>query len=123
GLHGVGISAVNALSEKMVTQVFRDGKQVQMEFSKGIPKSKLIVVGDTDIHGTLQTFLPDKTIFSETDFSFKTIIDHLRQQAYLTKSLNIKCIDERKDPETEFNFYFEGGISSFVRSLTSTKPI
>jgi DNA gyrase subunit B len=95
GLHGVGVSVVNALSTYLKAEVRRDGKLYMQEYEKGKPKSEIKVVGTSEGTGTTITFIPDNTIFKHTQFSFKAVIDHLRQQAFLTKRVWIQVIDER----------------------------
>ncbi len=118
GLHGVGVSVVNALSEYMKAEVHRDGKIWVQEYRKGKPLKKVHPVGKTKDTGTIITFQPDPEIFTVLDFNLPTIIDHLRQQAYLTKGIKINVHDKRdeKDPKS-YNFYFEGGIASYVKHL------
>ncbi len=118
GLHGVGISVVNALSSFMRTEVKRDGKIWVQEYQKGKTKAKLKSIGTTKESGTSQTWLADPEIFSELDFNWQEILDHLRQQAYLTKGVKIEISDQRiKGEEKDYFFYFEGGIASYVRHL------
>ncbi|MFA6427958.1 MAG: DNA topoisomerase (ATP-hydrolyzing) subunit B [Candidatus Buchananbacteria bacterium] len=118
GLHGVGVSVVNALSEYLKAEVMRDGQLWQQEYKRGKPQGKAKVVGKAKGTGTIITFKPDAEIFSVLDFNLKTILDHLRQQAYLTKGIRLTIIDERiKDKKLNYQFYFEGGIASYVRHL------
>jgi DNA gyrase subunit B len=122
GLHGVGVSVVNALSSSMTTKVYRDRQIYIQEYSRGKPLTKVEKIGKTDKNGTLQIFEPDPKIFREREFDWKIILDHLRQQAYLTKGLKIFISDERqKDKIQKYHYYFEGGISSYVRHLASKK--
>ncbi len=125
GLHGVGVSVVNALSSYMRTEVARDGKLWVQEYKRGKPVAKVKSTGKATGTGTTQTFKPDDEVFTELHFDWQTILDHLRQQAYLTKGVTIRVADER-DPSNkqEYTFYFEGGIASYVRFLnhnTETK--
>ncbi len=125
GLHGVGVSVVNALSDYMKTEVYRDGRVWVQEYKRGQPQGPVKDVGQTNLVGTRQTFHPDPKIFPEINFSRKTILDHLRQQAYLTKSVkfSLKDISQREN-DFEYTFYFEGGIASFARHLARhKKPI
>jgi len=118
GLHGVGISVVNALSAYLRTEVRRDGKVWVQEYEKGKTKSKLKTIGNSKENGTTQTWQADPEIFSVLDYNFNLILDHLRQQAYLTKGVNISVKDERiKDQPKSYVFYFEGGIASYVKHL------
>jgi len=118
GLHGVGISVVCALSTYMMAQVERDGGIYQQEYVRGVPKGAVKKVGDSKRTGTTQTFEADDTIFSKIEYNPKTILNHLRQQAYLTKGVRIIFRDERKKgEETSHTFYFEGGVGSYVRYL------
>jgi DNA gyrase subunit B len=122
GLHGVGVSVVNALSEWLQAEVYRDGKIWVQEYKYGKPIFKVKQTGKTKKRGTKITFLPDKTIFPENIFDFKTIKDHLRQQAYLTKGIKLEIYDDRKDAEEkQYNFYFEGGIASYIYHLNHLK--
>ncbi|MBI4257039.1 DNA topoisomerase (ATP-hydrolyzing) subunit B [Candidatus Uhrbacteria bacterium] len=122
GLHGVGVSVVNALSTYLKAEVKRDGKLWVQEYSCGKPKAKVKSVGTAKGTGTTITFRPDGTIFESVDFDFKTIIDHLRQQAYLTKGIKLVLADER-DPANPsvYAFYFEGGVASYVRHINHGK--
>jgi DNA gyrase subunit B len=115
GLHGVGASAVNALSDWLRVEVRRDGKMYRQDYRQGIPQNKLTVVGTADNTGTTITFLPDETIFGESKCVYATLCDRVREMAYLNKRLEISLIDEQTNNESAF--YFEGGISSFVRHL------
>ncbi len=122
GLHGVGVSVVNALSCRMRAEVCRAGWQYSQEYSRGRPKTKVRKEGRCSATGTTVTFEPDPEIFKEIDFDLKKILDHLRQQAYLTKGVKLTVVDERtKKGETalpsSYGFYFEGGIASYVKYL------
>jgi DNA gyrase subunit B len=126
GLHGVGISVVNALSEELEAKVYRDDKFYSQKYSRGKPKSKLksSTKKDSDFigsSGTVISFKPDKKIFEKVKFDFETIVNRFRQQAYLTKGVYLKIIDRRSKSEEEYNFYFEGGVRSYVRYLTKSK--
>ena len=122
GLHGVGVSVVNALSDLLVAEVKRDGKLWRQEFKKGIPQGDVKAVGTARGTGTTITFHPDATIFETIDFNLKTIIDHLRHQAYLTKGIRMTIIDARETgAEKPFSFYFEGGVASYVRHINRGK--
>ncbi len=121
GLHGVGSSVVNALSEWMVAEVYRDGQIYSLEFKRGVPQGDLQILGKTNKRGTKITFLPDNEIFEHTNFDFDTIMSRLRQQAYLTKGVSIKLKDLRDGKLNQF--YFEGGIKSYVQHLNHNKEI
>ena len=118
GLHGVGVSVVNALSTYTKAEVRRDGKIWTQEYVIGKPKKKVAPTGKTKHTGTTITFQPDDTIFTVTEYSLEKIYDHLRKQAYLTKGIRIMVEDSRGAGEPlRFGFYFEGGIASYVRHL------
>jgi DNA gyrase subunit B len=122
GLHGVGISVVNALSEKMVTRVKRDGKSYEMSFERGITKESLHVVDErVDGTGTLQYFVPDATMFDTADFHWDILQKRLRELAFLNRGLSITLRDERPDEAKEKVFLYEGGIISFVEHLNDKK--
>ena len=118
GLHGVGISVVCALSKYMRVEVCRGGKRYVQEYSRGKPTTKVKKVGLCKKRGTTVIFEPDSKIFREVVFNRKRILEHLRQQAYLTKKLKIIFSDEREKPFYNYAFYFDGGIVSMVRYLT-----
>ncbi|MEK7174101.1 MAG: DNA topoisomerase (ATP-hydrolyzing) subunit B [Patescibacteria group bacterium] len=118
GLHGVGVSVVNALSEWLKVEVRREGGLYMQEYERGKPKAKVRRIGGATGTGTKVSFLPDKEIFSTAlDFNEKKIIDHLRQQAYLTRGVRINILDKRVAPFANYSFYFEGGLKSFVKYL------
>jgi DNA gyrase subunit B len=119
GLHGVGSSVVNALSTKLIATVYRDGKTYEQTYKQGEPQGDVEVVGKSDKTGTKIWFWPDATIFEKTDFDFQTIQNRMRQQAYLTKGITLRMSDERTD--TRYQFYFEGGIKSYVQHLNLNK--
>ena len=121
GLHGVGLSVVNALSEWLEVEVFQDGHHFKQIYNRGIPQAPLKVVGDADFTGTWVTFMPDDEIFETTDFNYDTIKTRLRELAYLNKGLTIKLIDKRAEREREDTFYYEGGIAHFVEDLSKNK--
>lgn len=121
GLHGVGASVVNALSEWMKAEVYLNGKIYFMEFKRGEPQAQIKEIGKSDKRGTKITFLPDEEIFATTEFDFDTIVARLRQQAYLTKGVSIKLKDDRSGLANQF--YFEGGIRSYVQHLNLSKEI
>jgi DNA gyrase subunit B len=121
GLHGVGVSVVNALSKKTIVEVYRDGKIYTQEYNRGNAGDDLAIIGDTEKMGTKIIFYPDHEIFNTTEFDFETIQNRLRQQAYLTKGVKISIVDEREEEEQKYRFYFEGGIKSYVHHLNSNK--
>ncbi|MEZ4558187.1 MAG: ATP-binding protein [Caldilineaceae bacterium] len=123
GLHGVGVSAVNALSTVMETVVKRDGKVYRQRFERGVPVTEVDVIGKCakDDTGTIQTFLRDDTIFQVLDYDFNTLTTRLREMAFLTRGVDIALIDERPDEPHEINFYFEGGVKTFVRYLNKNR--
>lgn len=124
GLHGVGVSVVNALSTNLIAEVCRDGKLWRQEYKIGVPQSPAKPVGISTETGTTITFLPDNTIFTETDFSWGKILDRLRQQTYLTKGITMTVIDERPEHRPKhYKFHFEGGIKSYIKSLHRTKAV
>ncbi|MBU0540306.1 DNA gyrase subunit B, partial [Patescibacteria group bacterium] len=121
GLHGVGVSVVNALSEWLEIIVERDGGIFKQEYVRGVPKYKVKQIGKSKRHGTKVTFKPDGMIFSSKEFDLKRIIEHLRQQCYLTKGIKLTVVDERTKPSNIYGFYFEGGVASYVRHLNHSK--
>lgn len=121
GLHGVGASVVNALSEKMVVEVYRDGHIYRQEYSKGAPVTKVEIMGDTEEHGTTSTFKPDSEIFEDIVFDFDNMITRYREMAFLNKGIKITLTDERPEEPIVKNLHYEGGIISFVEYLNKTK--
>lgn len=121
GLHGVGVSVVNALSRQLIVRVSRDGKAYQQTYEKGAPTSELEVVGKSDATGTEVTFYPDETIFQTVEFNYDTILDHMRHAAYLTKGVRTALEDERTGDR--YGFYFDGGIQSYVKHLNLGKEV
>ncbi len=119
GLHGVGVSVVNALSDWLEVEVKRDGKIYHQRYERGKTVSKLTVIGKSTSTGTKVTFKPDKTIFSKIDFSYDILSQRLRELAFLNKGLKIKLVDERTDKEAVFEF--SGGVISFVEYLNKNK--
>ena len=122
GLHGVGVSCVNALSTRMLSQVFRDGKIYQQEYSKGKPIYPVEVVGVTDLRGTRQQFWPDGEIFSTTVYKYEILANRMRELAYLNAGIHIKLTDLRPDEEGNIRtetFYSELGLREFVRHIDS----
>ena len=121
GLHGVGISVVNALSEWMVTRVRRDGWQYEIRFERGVTTQKLKRLGRAEGTGTIQHFKPDSTVFETLDFSWKILEARLRELAFLNRGLAITLRDERPDELRERTYMYEGGIVSFVEWLNENK--
>ncbi|MFH0819137.1 MAG: DNA topoisomerase (ATP-hydrolyzing) subunit B [Patescibacteria group bacterium] len=124
GLHGVGVSVVNALSEYVRAEVKRDGKLWMQEYRKGKPVKNTKSIGTAKGTGTKIIFKPDASIFTVLEFEWQYILDHLRQQAYLTKGMKIVISDKRiQDNQQSYVFYFEGGIASYVRHLNHNKEV
>ena len=122
GLHGVGVSCVNALSDWLEVEIRRDGKIYHQRFERGRTASKLTVIGNTKTSGTTVTFKPDQTIFKETHvFSYDILAKRLRELAFLNKGLTIRLADKRGEKEKVADFHFEGGIVSFVEYLNKNK--
>ena len=123
GLHGVGVSAVNALSEWLETKVKRDGKIYRQRFERGVPVTDVEVVGKCrkDDTGTIQTFMRDDTIFQVLEYDWHTLVTRFREMAFLTRGVDITFIDERPEQPREINFYFEGGVKTFVRYLNKNR--
>lgn len=117
GLHGVGVSCVNALSEVLEATVQRDGKKYRQTFSKGVPTETLQFLGETSSRGTIIRFKPDETIFEVTEFSYDTLYRRFEELAYLNKGLEIEYIDERT--QTSKQFKFDGGIREYVKDLNT----
>ena len=122
GLHGVGVSVVNALSETLVAEVRRDGKVYRQEFVRGVPVADMEIVGEAakDDTGTCISFTPDTEIFDETEFSAQTLTQRFRETAFLTRGLRIVFVDERQAEERQ-EFYAEGGIRDFVSYVNEAK--
>ncbi|MBT3949317.1 DNA topoisomerase IV subunit B, partial [Candidatus Parcubacteria bacterium] len=133
GLHGVGVSVVNALSSHLKATIHRDGKIWVQEYKFGKPQSKVKSIGKTKTTSTTISFKADDGIFETLNFDWKYIVDHLRQQAYLTKGIKLVMIDERSAEEKEedktavafpknsYQFYFEGGIGSYIRHINKNR--
>ncbi len=129
GLHGVGVSCVNALSSKMVSQVFRDGKVYRQEYAKGKPLTAVEVVGETDLRGTRQQFWPDKTIFTTTTYKYDILANRMRELAYLNAGITITLTDMRLEMNAAAGiegvrsekFFSEGGLKDFVRYIDSSR--
>lgn len=121
GLHGVGVSCVCALSKKMTVQVFKEGKIYEMEFARGKVSQPLKVVGTTDKRGTKVTFIPDDSIMKFTEFDYDILAKRLRELAFLNQGINIYFSDERNEDKDDVNFYYTGGLRSFVAYLNENK--
>ncbi|MCK6512070.1 DNA gyrase subunit B [Myxococcota bacterium] len=119
GLHGVGVSVVNALSEELIVDVSRDGKIYQQYFSCGVPKGEMKIIGNTRRRGTKVHFRPDPQIFELIEFSFDTLTNRMRELSFLNRGIRILMRDERSGEEKEF--FFEGGIRSFIEHLNRNK--
>ncbi len=120
GLHGVGVSVVNALSERLHLEIRRDGQVWVQDYERGEPKGTLKPAGKAKDTGTTITFLPDAEIFQELDFDFQTLAERLRETAFLTRNLRIELVDERGAGQREV-FQYEGGIVDFVHHLNENK--
>lgn len=125
GLHGVGVSCVNALSDHLRAEVHRKGKVYEQEYQRGKPMADVKELGTTDITGTIVTFRPDSSIFEVTEYNFETLSSRLRELAFLNKGINLTIVDERhKDEEGNFlsdTFHSEGGLKEFVLFLDNTR--
>jgi DNA gyrase subunit B len=121
GLHGVGSSVVNALSERMEATVRMNGKKYYQEYRKGVPQERVKEIGEAEGTGTTISFVADMEIFTDKDYDFDTLNDRFREIAYLNKGLEISFYDEKSDREQ--TFYFEGGIIGFVRHLNRNRPV
>ncbi len=121
GLHGVGVSAVNAVSEWLKMEIRRDGRVWYQAYGRGVPKAPLEPIGNTDRTGTKIVFKPDPEIFSNTDWSWEVLNNRLREISFLNAGLTIHLRDERSDPAREQTYHFEGGIREFVRLLSKNK--
>jgi DNA gyrase subunit B len=126
GLHGVGISVVSALSKDMTVEVKKEGKVYSQSYSIGVPKADMKIIGKCDAkeHGTKVTFIPDDSIFSTTDFDYKTLATRFRETCFLNAGLKISFTDNRGEKPKSETFHYEGGLTEFVRWLNKTrKPI
>ncbi|AUN12806.1 DNA gyrase subunit B [[Clostridium] sordellii] len=121
GLHGVGVSVVNALSEWLVAEVHKDGKIYSQRYEKGVPTSDIKVVGETKVTGTIVQFKPDATIFDEVEYKYETLEYRLRELAFLNKGVKIVLEDKREGQEKVKEFHYEGGLIEFVKHLNKTK--
>ncbi len=125
GLHGVGVSAVNALSEWMETEVKRDGKVWRQRFKRGVPVTDVEEVGECEPGetGTVQRFLRDDTIFDVLEYDWNTLVTRFREMAFLTRGIDIHFVDDRGEAPREISFYFEGGVQTFVRYLNKNRTV
>lgn len=123
GLHGVGASVVNALSEYLEVEVARDGKIFRQRFERGKTVTPLVVIGETEKTGTKTTFKPDPEIFEETVFDFEYMIGRYREMAFLNKGIHINLFDERSEEMNEKKLHYEGGIVSFVQYINKDKEV
>ena len=121
GLHGVGASVVNALSEWLTVQVHKDGKIYEMKFSRGNVTQPMTVVGDTDRHGTTVTFKPDPEMFEDTVYDYETLHTRMREEAFLNAGVRIRTVDRRPGREQEDEMHYAGGIREFVSFINRTK--
>ncbi|SNR85860.1 DNA topoisomerase (ATP-hydrolyzing) subunit B [Desulfurobacterium atlanticum] len=121
GLHGVGVSVVNALSEWLIVEIHRDGKVYKQTYEKGKPVTAFACIGETHKRGTIITFKPDPEIFEVTEFSWDVLANRLRELAFLNKGLKITLVDEREEPPKKEVFYYEGGIVEFVKKINEKK--
>ena len=117
GLHGVGISVVNALSERLILTIYREGKKWRQEYIHGVPETPLKELEDSDQTGTELTFLPSKETFTSTDFSFDTLHNRLRELSFLNSGVRITLIDHRTEEERVEDMCFEGGVKAFVQHI------
>jgi DNA gyrase subunit B len=123
GLHGVGVSVVNFLSESLHLEIWRDGLTYEQEYERGIPAANLKQTGKTRKRGTKITFKPDSQIFDTIEFSFDKLSERLREKAFLNKGIRITIHDEREEPERSHEFYYRGGIAEFVKHLNKNKSV
>ena len=123
GLHGVGASVVNALSEWLVVEVERDGNVYRQEFERGVPRGAMQIVGESKETGTTTTFLADAEIFEEVDYDATTLLSRFREVAFLTRGLRICFTDERADGGKPVEFHYEGGIKDYVSYINESKDI
>jgi DNA gyrase subunit B len=123
GLHGVGVSCVNFLSEELHLEIWRDGLTYEQEYVRGIPVERLEQTGKTRKRGTKITFKPDTEIFDTTEFSFEKLSERLREKAFLNKGIRISIKDEREETEKSHEFYYRGGIAEFVKHLNKSRSV
>src|SRR5438105_8705100 len=124
GLHGVGVSCVNALSERLELEIWREGYTWQQEYACGVPKAPLIKMGKAGRKtGTRVTFKPDTSIMEATEFNYDTLAQRLRELAFLNKGLKITLTDEREEPTKTHEFLYTGGIAEFIKHLNRGKTV
>jgi DNA gyrase subunit B len=123
GLHGVGASVVNALSEWCEVEIHREGKIHFQKYIRGVPEKPVSIIGETSKHGTITRFKPDKQIFEDIEFSFDLLSNRLRELAFLTKGIHIAVSDERALPKKSHIFHFDGGVRSFIEYLNKNKDV
>src|SRR2546421_792026 len=123
GLHGVGVSCVNFLSEALHLEIWRDGLTYEQEYERGIPVLALKQTGKTRKRGTKITFKPDTEIFDTTEFSFDKLSERRREKAFLNKGIRVSIKEEREEPERSHEFYYRGGIAEFVKHLNKNKTV
>lgn len=123
GLHGVGASVVNALSEYFIVEVKRDGKIYKQRYERGKAVTKVEIIGKSDETGTKTKFIPDKDIFESIEFEFDSMLTRYREMAFLNKGINILLIDKREDKECEKELYYEGGIVTFVEYINRNRTV
>ena len=123
GLHGVGASVVNALSEWLRVQVHKDGKIYQMQFARGAITQEMTVIGETDKHGTVVTFKPDPEMFDTLEYDYDILHTRMREQAFLNAGVRIVMADRRPGQEREESMHYEGGIREFVTFINKNKII
>src|SRR4029078_11928478 len=124
GLHGVGVSVVNALSVWLRVESARDGQVWGQDYVRGKPTGPVRALGPSNgRRGTTTMFMPDAEVFETLEFNFDTIAQRMRESAYLNRGFHIRLVDERVEPAREKNFYFEGGIVSFVRHINKDKDV
>ena len=121
GLHGVGVSVVNALSKWVIAEVSRNGKVYRQSYEKGIPMTELEVVGDSKTTGTMIQFMPDETIFDEIEFKYETLEHRLRELAFLNKGIKITFEDKRNEEEKTKEFFYTGGLIEYIKFLNKNK--
>ena len=127
GLHGVGVSCVNALSQDLKATVYREGKIFEQEYKIGVPQSDVKVVGETELNGTIVRFKPDETIFDSTEYNYETLKARMRELAFLNKGITISIVDLREDSKDDEGnspsdtFHSEGGLSEFVKYLDKSR--
>ena len=121
GLHGVGVSCVNALSTRLVCEVFTGGQHYRQTFERGQPSTELLTIGTTEKHGTRVHFTPDDTIFSTVDFQYDILAKRLRELAFLNRGLRITIRDDRGEEEKSDSYFYEGGLREFIHELNRNR--